>query len=87
MSAPRLDEVVPARAPWSGVVRAGETLRIVDLEGNQAVDFLAYAADDHAERYDAQATVAAQRSLFLRTGSTLMSNEGRPLLTIAATSC
>ncbi|MDQ1565590.1 MAG: hypothetical protein QOF96_470, partial [Actinomycetota bacterium] len=30
------DEVVPARSPWTGVVRATETLRIVDLEGNQA---------------------------------------------------
>ena len=55
----RVDEVVPARAPWSGVVRTGETLRIIDLEGNQAVDFLAYAAGDTAERYDAQTTVAA----------------------------
>ena len=35
------DEVVRARAPWSHVVRAGQTLRIVDLEGNQAVDCLA----------------------------------------------
>ena len=43
----RVDEVVPARAPWSGVVRTGETLRIIDLEGNQAVDFLAYVAGDH----------------------------------------
>ena len=34
------DEVVAARAPWMHRVNAGETLRIVDLEGNQAVDFL-----------------------------------------------
>jgi uncharacterized protein len=32
------DEVVRRRAPWSHVVRRGETLRIIDLEGNQAVD-------------------------------------------------
>lgn len=83
----RLDVIVPAKAPWSGVVHAGETLRIVDLEGNQAVDFLAYVAADPAERYDAQATVAAQRSLFLRTGSVLRTNEGRPLLTITGSTC
>ncbi len=82
-----VDEVVAARAPWSLVVRAGQTLRIVDLMGNQAVDFLAYVADDPAERYDAQATVAAQRSLFLRTGSVLRTNEGRPLLQVVDSTC
>ena len=38
------DEIVPARAPWIASVRRGQTLRIVDLEGNQAVDFLIYNA-------------------------------------------
>ena len=78
------DEIVPARAPWLHHVNAGQTLRIVDLEGNQAVDFLIYAAHDDAERYSAQDTVAAQGNLFLRTGTRLMSNEGRPLMTITA---
>ena len=80
------DEVVPARSPWTRVVRSTETLRIVDLEGNQAVDFLLYAAADDAERYSAQDTVAAQGNLFLREGTVLRSNEGRPMMTIAATS-
>jgi urea carboxylase-associated protein 1 len=78
------DEIVPARAPWLHKVAAGQTLRIVDLEGNQAVDFLIYAADDDAERYSAQDTVAAQGNLFLRTGTRLLSNEGRALMTITA---
>ena len=80
------DAVVPARAPWLHHVAAGQTLRIVDLEGNQAVDFLLYAAADDAERYSAQDTVAAQANLFLREGTVLRSNEGRPMMTIAATS-
>ena len=80
------DVVVPARAPWLHHVAAGQTLRIVDLEGNQAVDFLLYAADDDAERYSAQVTVAAQGNLFLREGTVLRSNEGRSMMTIAATS-
>ncbi|MDP9442247.1 MAG: DUF1989 domain-containing protein [Actinomycetota bacterium] len=82
-----LDQVLPARAPWSQVLRAGQTLRIIDTAGNQAVDFLAYVADDPEERYDAQATVVAQRSLFLRSGSVLRTNEGRPLLTIVESTC
>ena len=52
------DAIVPARAPWLHHVATGEVLRIVDLEGNQAVDFLIYAAADDAERYSAQDTVA-----------------------------
>ncbi len=80
-----LDEIVPARAPWDHLVRAGETLRILDLHGNQAVDCLLYAAHDDSERYSAQNTVAAQRNIFLRTGSVLMSSEGRSMARIAAT--
>jgi len=65
VSAPSLgtvvhDEVVAARAPWLHTVKAGQTLRIVDLEGNQAVDFLAYSAADDAERYSAQDTPPPQ---------------------------
>jgi uncharacterized protein len=77
-----LDEVIPARSPWSGVVAAGHTLTIVDLEGNQAVDCLLYNAHDTAERYSAPDTIAAQGSLFVTTGTVLRSCEGRPLMTV-----
>jgi urea carboxylase-associated protein 1 len=79
------DEIVAARAPWLHHIAAGQTLRIVDLEGNQAVDFLLYSAADDAERYSAQDTVAAQGNLFLRNGTVLRSNEGRAMMTIVAT--
>ncbi|MBC2666862.1 DUF1989 domain-containing protein [Novosphingobium flavum] len=79
------DEVVPALAPWLHRVNRGETLRIVDLEGNQAVDFLIYAAGDDAERYSAQDTIAAQGNIFLKAGARLLSNEGRAMMTITAT--
>jgi uncharacterized protein YcgI (DUF1989 family) len=79
------DEVIAARAPWERVVRHGQTLRIIDLEGNQAVDFLMYRLDDHAERYSAQDTVAAQGNIFLRAGSVLLSNEGNPMARVTGT--
>jgi urea carboxylase-associated protein 1 len=79
------DEVVPKRAPWRHTVRAAQTLRVIDLEGNQAVDFLIYNANDLDERYSAQDTIAAQRNIFLKTGSALYSNEGRPMMQIAGT--
>ncbi|WLW56325.1 urea amidolyase associated protein UAAP2 [Streptomyces sp. YU58] len=76
--------VVPARAPWSAVVRTGETLTITDLHGNQAVDFLVYDAQDTSVRYSAPDTVHAQGGIFLTTGSVLMSNEYTALMTVVA---
>lgn len=79
------DEIVPARAPWRHAVRKGQTLRIVDLEGNQAVDLLIYDLHDLDERYSAQDTIAAQGNIFLREGTVLRSNEGGALMRIGAT--
>ncbi len=81
-----LDEVIPARASWDHALRREETLRIIDLEGNQSCDFLMYALADDAERYSAQDTIAAQGNIFLRAGSVLLSNEGRPMARITGTS-
>ena len=39
------DTVVEARMPWSGRVARGEHLVLVDLEGQQAIDFLCFNAD------------------------------------------
>ena len=60
---------------------------IIDLEGNQAVDCILYNADDPAERYSAPDTIVAQENIFLVAGSQLLSNEGRPMMTITATNC
>ncbi|CAH0138792.1 urea amidolyase associated protein UAAP2 [Microbacterium sp. Bi128] len=77
-----LDEHVAPRAPWSGIVRAGDVLTIVDVGGNQSADFLVYAADDTDERYSAADTIAWQRNVYVRTGTVLRSNLGRPLMTV-----
>jgi uncharacterized protein len=81
------DEVVPARAPWSAVIEAGDQLSIVDLAGNQAVDFLVYDAHDHSERYSTAETIAAQENIFLTTGSVLYSAEGTPLMIVTEDEC
>jgi urea carboxylase-associated protein 1 len=80
-------KVVPAGDYWMHVLRKGETLRIVDLEGNQAVDTLFYNADDPAEHYSAPDTIREQGNLYLTTGSVLLSDLCRPLLTITADTC
>lgn len=77
-------EIVAARAPWSRMLLKGQVLMIVDIDGNQAVDFLAYDAHDTARAYSAQATIQAQETIFLTTGSVLRDNEYEPLLTVVA---
>lgn len=82
-----LDHTIPANAPWSGVLRQGQTLRITDLEGCQAVDTLFYSLSDPTERYSAQDTVLSQGSPYVGLGTRLMSNEGRVMATVTADSC
>lgn len=66
---------------------AGQTLRIVDLEGNQAADTLFFCAHDPSERYSAMDTIREQGNLYLTTGSILRSNENQPMLEIVADIC
>ncbi|GAA6144604.1 urea amidolyase associated protein UAAP2 [Thalassolituus maritimus] len=70
-----------------GVVKAGQTLRILDLEGNQAADTLFYSATDTSERYSAMDTIREQGNVYLTTGSVLRSNENTPMLEIVADTC
>ena len=81
------DVVVPPRAPWSGVVGAGDVLRIVDIHGQQAVDFLCYNADDPSERYNAADTMKIPGNIYLGKGSRLYSDMGRVLFTMIEDSC
>ena len=79
-----LDEVVPARAPWSAVVRPGDVLTIVDVGANQSGDCLLYNARDTGERYSAPDTIAWGGNVYVRAGTVLRSNEGNPLATVIA---
>jgi uncharacterized protein len=70
-----------------GVVKAGETIRILDLQGNQAADTLFYSADNPAERYSAMDTIREQGNVYLSTGSKLRSNENNVMLEVVADTC
>jgi urea carboxylase-associated protein 1 len=73
--------------PWMHRINKGQIIRIVDLEGNQAVDTLFYNPDDTSERYSALDTIRAQNNIYLTCGSVLMSSEGHPMLTITDDNC
>jgi uncharacterized protein len=75
---------IGAGSYWMHVVKRGETLRIVDVEGNQAADTLVFNADDPFDRYSPTATIRDQGNVYLGSGSVLLSEMDRPLMTIMA---
>ena len=79
--------VVEAGDPFLFEIGKGHTIRIIDLEGNQAVDTLFYNAHDYADRYSAQDTIREQGNIYLTTGTRLISSRGNVLLTISADTC
>jgi urea carboxylase-associated protein 1 len=76
------DFVVPARQPWSRLIKRGEVLRLIDLEGQQAVDFLCYNAEDLGDRYNSMNTVKVQGNSYVGKGTVLYSDAGMPLFTV-----
>lgn len=90
-------QLQPENANWRQVVDAGDyllekvlagqTFRILDLEGNQAADTLFYSAEDPEERYSAMDTIREQGNVYLTAGSVLRTNLNRPMLEIVADTC
>ena len=81
------DTVVQAGTGWARVLSRGQRLRIVDLEGKQAVDFLCYNAANPEERYNAADTMKYAGTIFVTTGHGIYSDMGRRLFTIVGDTC
>jgi uncharacterized protein len=78
----RHDRVVEP-GPFSCTLTAGDRLRIIDLEGQQAVDFLVYDAANAENRYNAANTIKINRSIYVGAGSRLISDLGDVLMTVS----
>ena len=81
------DTVVAAGQPWSARVAQGDRLRLIDLEGQQAVDFLCYDAVDPADRYNAANTLKLNNNIYLGAGCVLWSMRARKMMTIVEDTC
>lgn len=82
-----LDVVVEAGDPFVHEIRKGQTVRIVDTEGNQSADVLFFNAHDYSDRYSSQDTIREQNNIYLTTGTKLLSTDGNVLLTVVADTC
>jgi urea carboxylase-associated protein 1 len=80
-------QVIEAGGRWSRRLETGERLRIIDLEGQQAVDFLCYAAALPMDRINIPNTVKLNKSLYITEGCTIYSDLARPLLKVVSDSC
>jgi uncharacterized protein len=81
------DKIVHPGEPWGRLMKKGQRLKIVDLEGRQAVDFLCYNAADPRDRYNAANTIKLGASIFLGKGSRLWSDRATHLMTILDDTC
>jgi urea carboxylase-associated protein 1 len=77
------DEIVPP-GPWSATIAKGHHLRIIDLAGQQAVDFLCYDRAEPLNRYNAGNTIKVNGQVHLSAGMALLSEFADVLMTIEA---
>jgi uncharacterized protein YcgI (DUF1989 family) len=75
---------VPAREGRAVTVPAGQTFRIIDVEGKQVADLFAFNAEDVGEYHSAMHTRAAVSHLFPKVGEAFVTNRRRPILTLEA---
>lgn len=78
------DQIIDAGLGWMHELNPGQSLRILDLEGNQAVDTTFYDMTNPEDHYGAVTTIVMQKNIYLTTGSILRTESGKALLEITA---
>ena len=71
--------------PQTGIglrLRRGQVLRIVDPQGEQVSDVVAFAAQDTSERLSSGRSIDYNNTIYLTTGHVLYSNRSHPMFTI-----
>jgi uncharacterized protein len=81
------DEVLEPRGRTAFTVSAGETVRIIDLEGQQVADFVCFGREDPREKLSVNNTALIQGTIYITTGHSLLSDRCRVLMTITADTC
>ncbi|MCA1658380.1 MAG: urea carboxylase-associated family protein, partial [Verrucomicrobiaceae bacterium] len=63
-------------------LREGQLLRIIDLEGEQVADLIAFSGEDKAEWLSSGRSIDYANRIYLTKGDLLYSNRSRPMFTI-----
>ena len=75
---------IPPRSGTSFVLRRGETLTVIDPQGEQVADLVAFALDDRDEAISSGRSLDYASRIFLTIGDPLYSNRSRVMLRITA---
>jgi urea carboxylase-associated protein 2 len=81
------EELVGGGAHWSGLLRRGSTLRLMDIGGGANVSMLLYNYEDRLERYNMPDTLKAQHTAYLTRGMVCYSDMGRVICSITDDTC
>lgn len=76
--------VVPAREGRAFAVEAGQTITVIDVEGQQVADLFCFCADGPGEYLSAEHTRVALGRLFPLIGQQFETNRRRAILTLVA---
>ena len=83
ISSSELIELAPCSAA-AVAVRAGETIRVIDPQGQQVADIVMFAAADFREVLSNGRTFDYAATIRLTTGNVIYSNRSRPMAKIVA---
>lgn len=65
-------------------LKSGQTLRVIDPEGEQVADLTAFARSDSSEWLSSGRSMDYANTIYLTSGHILYSNRSRPMFTIVA---
>jgi uncharacterized protein len=80
----RVDVTVPGGFGGGWEARAGEFITVIDVEGEQTSDFVAFVAEDPGEWLSPVHCREARRNLFVHAGDQLVSNQRRAILEVVS---
>jgi urea carboxylase-associated protein 1 len=80
-------ETIAAKGRWFARLEPGQTLTLIDIKGQQAVDFLCYSAELPLDRINLPNTVKLNKSLYITKGSKIYSDLARVMMTVVDDTC
>jgi urea carboxylase-associated protein 2 len=77
-------QTIPGGCHWSGIIRRGTTLRLIDVDGGANAAVLFYNPEEKLERYNMADTLKSQHTFRLTKGHACHSDMGRLFCCITA---
>jgi urea carboxylase-associated protein 1 len=81
------DDLLEARGHAAFPVDRGQTVRIIDVDGQQVADFVCFQRADTSEKLSVHNTALIQGTVYISTGHLLLSDRCSTLMTITADTC